>query len=108
MRNGGKFESRRHLAAVLGARLARAVPALIAKRLLTEDETGLVAVSNWSRWQVDPTSGERTRSWRARNGGLGQFGDAVEQSRAEREKRENLTKARTMQSAGEILMGRKR
>lgn len=108
MRNGGRFESRKHLAAVLGTRLARAVPALIAKRLLTEDETGLVSVSNWSRWQVDPTSGERTRSWRARNGAMGRFGDALEQSRAEREKRESLIKPRAMQSAGEILLGRKR
>lgn len=107
MRNGGTFESRRHLVAVLGARLSRAVPALIAKRLLTEDQAGVIAVSNWSRWQVDPTSTQRTQSWRARNGGMGRYGDALEQSRAEREKRENLTKATRMESAGEIMMRRR-
>jgi hypothetical protein len=105
MRKGGEFRSRGHLAAVIGPRLARAIPRLIAEGFLTESQSGLVTVSNWSRWQVDPTSAQRQQRARAQKDPVSRFGHAIEQSRerAEREKRETLTKRPA--SLREILGG---
>lgn len=69
LRSGGVFKDRKHAKAVIGSRLGRAVDKLIEIGLLTESGDGLVAVSNYSRYQVDPTSTSRGQSWRARNRG---------------------------------------
>jgi hypothetical protein len=105
MRKGGEFRDRAHLAAVIGPRLGRAVPRLIAEGLLDVSQGGVVAVSNWSRWQVDPTSAQRQQKARAQKDPVSRFGHAIEQSRerAEREKRETLTKRPA--SLREILGG---
>ena len=80
LRSGGVFKNRKHAKAVIGSRLGRAVDKLIEVGLLTESGDGLVSVSNYSRYQVDPTSTSRGQSWRARNrGGL----TDPEQSRTE-------------------------
>ena len=69
LRSGGVFKNRKHAKAVIGSRLGRAVDKLIEVGLLTESGDGVVAVSNYSRYQVDPTSTSRGQSWRARNRG---------------------------------------
>jgi hypothetical protein len=80
LRSGGVYKSRKHAKSVIGPRLGRAVDKLIEVGLLTESEEGLVSVSNYSRYQVDPTSTSRGQTYRARNRG----GSTVpEQSRAE-------------------------
>jgi hypothetical protein len=80
LRSGGVYKSRKHAKAVIGPRLGRAVDKLIEVGLLTESGEGLVSVSNYSRYQVDPTSTSRGQTYRARNrGGL----TVPEQSRAE-------------------------
>ena len=105
MRKGGEFRDRRHLATVIGPRLSRCVPRLVAEGLLEASGDGLVKVSNWSRWQVDPTSAQRQQKARAQKDPVSRFGHAIEQSRerAEREKRETLTKRPA--SLREILGG---
>ena len=69
LRSGGKFKNQAHLKAVIGSRLSRAIPALLKSGLLTEGEDGVVVISNYSRYQVDPTSTTRQANWRARKGG---------------------------------------
>jgi hypothetical protein len=69
MRSGGIFKHRTHAKQVIGPRLGRAVDKLIEIGLLTEAGDGVVAISNYSRYQVDPTSTSRGQSWRARNRG---------------------------------------
>jgi hypothetical protein len=80
LRSGGVFKNRKHAKAVIGSRLGRAVDKLIESGLLTESGDGLVSVSNYSRYQVDPTSTSRGQTWRARKGGES---TAPEQSRTE-------------------------
>jgi hypothetical protein len=107
MRKGGEFKDRKHLAAVIGARLARTIPRLIAEGLLTESGAGLVGISNWSRWQVDATSALRQQRSRAGKGAESRFGHAIEQSRVEQRREEQtLTKSR-MIPLHEILGGGK-
>jgi len=80
LRSGGVYKSRAHAKAVIGSRLGRAVDKLIEIGLLTESGDGLVSVSNYSRYQVDPTSTSRGQKWRDQNrGGL----TVPEQSRTE-------------------------
>ena len=107
MRKGGEFRDRTHLASVLGPRLGRAVPRLIAEGLLDVSQGGLVTVSNWSRWQVDPTSTLRQQRLRAQKEPLSRKSHAIEQSRAEREpeKSQTLTKRGGPIPIGEILRG---
>ena len=69
LRSGGVYKSRKHAKTVIGSRLGRAVDKLIEVGLLTESEDGLVSVSNYSRYQVDPTSTSRGQTYRARNRG---------------------------------------
>jgi hypothetical protein len=80
LRSGGVYKNRQHAKSVIGSRLGRAVDKLIQVGLLTESGDGVVAVSNYSRYQVDPTSTQRGQSWRARKGGEI---TVPEQSRAE-------------------------
>ena len=80
LRSGGVYKNRAHLKAVIGSRLGRAVDKLIQVGLLTESEDGLVSVSNYSRYQVDPTSTSRGERYRARKSGEL---TVPEQSRAE-------------------------
>ena len=103
MRKGGEFRDRRHLATVIGPRLSRCVPRLIAEGLLTESESGLVAVSTWSRWQVDATSTIRQQRARAGKQPESRFRHAIEleQNRTREEKNETLTNG--MASVGQIL-----
>ena len=103
MRKGGEFRDRQHLAAVIGPRLNRAVPRLIAEGLLEVSQAGVVAVSNWSRWQVDATSTIRQQRARAEKQPLSRFRHAIEknQSREEREKNQTLTNG--VMSVGEII-----
>lgn len=105
MRKGGEFRDRQHLAAVIGPRLNRAVSRLIAEGLLEVSQGGVVAVSNWSRWQVDPTSAQRQQRARAGKGLESRFGHAPERekSREEREKSQTLTKRGAVLSVGEII-----
>jgi len=80
LRSGGVFKSRLHVKQVIGPRLGRAVDNLVDIGLLTEGGDGLVSVSNYSRYQVDPTSTSRQQKWREQNrGGI----TVPEQSRAE-------------------------
>ena len=80
LRSGGVFKNRKHAKSVIGSRLGRAVDKLIEVGLLTESGDGLVTVSNYSRYQVDPTSTSRGQKWRDQNrGGI----TVPEQSRTE-------------------------
>jgi len=105
MRKGGEFRDRQHLAAVIGPRLNRAVSRLIAEGLLEVSQGGVVAVSNWSRWQVDPTSAQRQQRARAGKGLESRFGHALERekSREREEKSQTLTKRGAVLSVGEII-----
>jgi hypothetical protein len=69
MRSGGIFKNRTHAKQVIGPRLGRAVDKLVEIGLLNESGDGVIAVSNYSRYQVDPTSTSRGQTWRARNRG---------------------------------------
>jgi hypothetical protein len=103
LRKGGEFRDRRHLAAVIGPRLARAIPTLIAEGFLNESQSGVVSVSHWSRWQVDATANERQQRHRAGKGLESRISHAREQSRAEQSRAESLTKAQGIKSVGEIM-----
>jgi hypothetical protein len=102
MRKGGEFRDRQHLAAVIGPRLNRGVPRLIAEGLLEVSQTGVVTVSNWSRWQVDATSAQRQQRSRAGKGAESRFGHALEKSREEKS-REEKTLTNGVMSIGEII-----
>lgn len=69
LRSGGIFKNRQHLKTVIGARLFRGVDGLLKSGLLTESGDGVIAVSNYSRYQVDPTSTARGQKWRDQNRG---------------------------------------
>ena len=69
LRSGGIFKNRQHLKTVIGARLFRGVDGLLKSGLLTESGDGVIAVSNYSRYQVDPTSTSRGQKWRDQNRG---------------------------------------
>jgi len=102
MRKGGEFRDRQHLAAVIGPRLNRAVARLVAEGLLEVSQTGVVAVSNWSRWQVDATSAQRQQRARAGKVAESRFGHALEKSREEKS-REEKTLTNGVMSIGEII-----
>ena len=102
MRKGGEFRDRQHLAAVIGPRLNRAVARLIAEGLLEVSQAGVVAVSNWSRWQVDATSAQRQQRARAGKVAESRFGHALEKSREEKS-REEKTLTNGVMSVGEII-----
>lgn len=106
MRKGGEFRDRAHLATVIGPRLGRAVPRLIAEGLLEVSQGGLVTVSNWSRWQVDPTSAQRQQKARAQKEPMSRFGHALEKRREEKIREEKtLSNGASIKSVGEILRG---
>ena len=69
LRSGGIFKNRQHLKTVIGPRLFRGVEGLLKSGLLTESGDGVIAVSNYSRYQVDPTSTARGQKWRDQNRG---------------------------------------
>ena len=104
MRKGGEFRDRRHLATVIGPRLSRCVPRLIAEGLLEQSGDGLVSVSNWSRWQVDATSTIRQQRARAEKQPESRFSHAIEkrESREREEKSQTLTNG--VMSVGEIIL----
>ena len=104
MRKGGEFRDRAHLATVIGPRLGRAVPRLIAEGLLEVSQSGLVTVSNWSRWQVDPTSAQRQQKARAQKEPMSRFGHALEKRREDKSREEKTLSNRSgVLSVGEII-----
>jgi hypothetical protein len=106
MRKGGEFRDRKHLSTVIGSRLARTLPRLVAEGLLEESGEGLVSVSNWSRWQVDATSTVRQQRSRAQKGAESRFGHALEKSREEQRREEQtITNTGRMIPLSKILGG---
>ena len=103
MRKGGEFRDRRHLATVIGPRLSRCVPRLVAEGLLTESGEGLVSVSTWSRWQVDPTSAIRQQRARAEKQPVSRFSHAIEKRESREREEKTLTKRSGILSVGEII-----
>lgn len=98
LRSGGRFKSRAHLRAIIGSRLGRAIPQLLEAGLLTEDGDGVIAITNYSRYQVDPTSSKRQRDYVARLSTKQRTDNAIEQSRAEQNRN-----PQTPLQLGEIL-----
>ncbi len=103
MRKGGEFRDRQHLAAVIGPRLNRAVPRLIAEGLLEVSQAGVVTVSNWSRWQVDATSTIRQQRARAGKEPVSRFSHAIELEKNQNRTREEKTLTNGVMSIGEII-----
>ena len=103
LRSGGIFKSREHLKACIGTRYGKAISGLIAKGLMGIDQAGIVAITGWHRYQVDPTSTQRQAAFTARRRsesvGLTETKHLRERGRADRE-RENPP---TPLTAGEIL-----
>ena len=103
LRSGGIFKSREHLKACIGSHYGKAISGLINKGLLGVDQAGIVAITGWDRYQVDPTSTRRQAEFTARrrseSGGLTEN----KRYRAEREKRERENNPLTPLQAGEIL-----
>ena len=103
LRSGGIFKSREHLKACIGSHFGKAISGLLNKGLLGVDQAGIVAITGWHRYQVDPTSTQRQAAFTARrrseSGGLTES----KHHRAEREKRERENKPPTPLQAGEIL-----
>jgi hypothetical protein len=108
LRSGGIFKNRQHLKTVIGARLFRGVDGLLKSGLLTESGDGVIAVSNYSRYQVDPTSTARGQKWRDQNRGR------LTDREREGEREENRTPISPKRSGsgrltplGEILGGKR-
>jgi hypothetical protein len=103
LRSGGIFKSREHLKACIGSHYGKAISGLINKGLLGVDQAGVVAITGWHRYQIDPTSTRRQAAFTARrrseSAGLTDNG----RSRAEREKRERENNPLTPLQAGDIL-----
>lgn len=115
-RPGGSFGSAAHLKALLPDRLHRHLPALFQAGLLAEEQ-GRVVVVNWSRYQVDPTTAERsarfraTHTQRSRDGEV--TGETQRETRDTRLETRDLTKKVSTrngkpESAYEIILGRGR
>lgn len=103
LRSGGVFNSRAHVAACIGGRLARAVPGLLEHGLLMQSEAGQIIVSNYSQHQVDPTSAVRQKRWRessrTKQGGItSPLRLRAEQSRAEKNPLSPLTGTESLKS----------
>lgn len=103
LRSGGIFKSREHLKACIGSQYGKAISGLINKGLLGVDQAGIVAITGWHRYQVDPTSTRRQAAFTARR--RSESGEITENKRyrAEREQRERENNPPTPLSAGEIL-----
>jgi hypothetical protein len=103
LRSGGIFKSREHLKACIGTRYGKAISGLIAKGLMGIDQAGIVAITGWHRYQVDPTSTQRQAAFTARRRsesvGLTETKHHRERGRADRER----DKPPTPLTAGEIL-----
>ena len=97
LRSGGVFKNRQHLKTVIGARLYRGVEGLLKSGLLTESGDGVIAVSNYSRYQVDPTSTARGQKWRDQNRGR------LTDREREGEREENRTPISPKRSGSERL-----
>jgi hypothetical protein len=102
LRSGGIFKSREHLKACIGSRFGKAISGLISKGLLGVDQAGIVAITGWHRYQIDPTSTRRQAAFTARRrsetGGLTDLG----RSREREEKREKENPPSPLQ-ASEII-----
>lgn len=103
LRSGGIFKSREHLKACIGSHYGKAISGLINKGLLGVDQAGIVAITGWDRYQVDPTSTRRQAAFtaRRRSESTGLTENKRSRERAEREQRESNPP--TPLQAGEIL-----
>ena len=103
LRSGGIFKSREHLKACIGSHYGKAISGLINKGLLGVDQAGIVAITGWHRYQIDPTSTARQAAFTARrrseSGGLTETKQHRERETTERER----DKPPTPLQAGEIL-----
>ena len=103
LRSGGIFKSREHLKACIGSHYGKAISGLINKGLLGVDQAGIVAITGWHRYQIDPTSTRRQAAFTARrrseSGGLTETKQPRERDTTERER----DKPPTPLQAGEIL-----
>ena len=99
LRSGGIFKSREHLKVCIGSRFGLAISGLITKGLLGVDQSGIVAITGWHRYQIDPTSTRRQAAFTARrrseSGGLTDLG----RSREREEKREKENPPSPLQAA---------
>jgi len=86
LRSAGRFKSREHLRTCIGTRLGRAIPQLLEAGLLMQTGDGDILISNYSRYQVDPTSNKRQRDFLARSSTKSPTHNAPEQSRTRTEK----------------------
>lgn len=102
LRSGGIFKSREHLKVCIGSRFGKAINGLIAKGLLGVDQAGIVAITGWHRYQIDPTSTRRQAAYTARR--RSETGGLTEVSRSrEREEQREIKNPPTPLQAGEIL-----
>jgi DNA-binding IclR family transcriptional regulator len=110
-RPGGSFGSLAHLEALLPPRLHRHIKVLIAAGLLQKNSER-VEVTNWSRYQIDPTVAERSQRHRAtvlqrQSNADATVRDTRHETRDTRHKTNNSINARDgkLMSIGEILKG---
>jgi len=110
-RPGGSFGSLAHLEALLPQRLHRHIKVLAAAGLLSKDGDR-VSVTNWSRYQIDPTVAERSARHRAtvlqrHSNADATVRDTRHETRNTRHKIDNSINARegSLRSIGEILKG---
>lgn len=62
----GFFDSLAHLKAVVSMTVADCVEELVDKGLLSVDPDGVIHVSRWTRYQIDPTAAARAKAYRER------------------------------------------
>jgi hypothetical protein len=62
----GFFDSLAHLKAVVSTTVADCVEELVDKGLLSVDPDGVIHVSRWTRYQIDPTAAARAKAYRER------------------------------------------
>lgn len=111
-RPGGYFGSLQHLRALLPDRMAKHLAALLKAGLLTQEPDGRISVTNWARYQIDPTSAARKARWNEARGTVLVRSDPAKErteTRDVRQETRDLTKKNIsktgMKSAFEIIVG---
>jgi len=111
-RPAGSFSSRKHLEACVSGTVAKHIAELLRAGLLAMDGDR-IGIKAWARWQVDPTTAERSARWRATHA---QRSDTVTITARDREtgkqgyretERLNNKFTKAPQSISEILGGTK-
>ena len=111
-RPAGSFSSRKHLEACVSGTVAKHIAELLRAGLLAIDGDR-IGIKAWARWQVDPTTAERSARWRATHT---QRSETVTITARDRETgiqgnretgRFNSKSIKAPQSISEILGGRK-